>query len=164
MSRFRGDRRGVSVTVGYVLMLAVAGLLLGVLVTAGGGLLEGQSKQVVDDELTVVGSQLAANIHEADRLAQVAHADANTTAATGRVALDVDLPRRVAGTGYRIEIRNETISLLTSNPTLNVTVSYPETTVPVEIDGQLNGGDLRIVYETPKAGEPVEAGRLEVKG
>jgi|AntRauMinimDraft_4_1070384.scaffolds.fasta_scaffold00073_3 FlaG/FlaF family flagellin (archaellin) len=164
MSRFSRDRRGVSVTVGYVLMLAVAGLLLGVLVTAGGGLLEGQSEQVVDDELTVVGSQLAANIHEADRLAQVAHADANTTAATGTMALDVNLPRQVAGTGYRIEIRNETISLLTSNPTLNVTVSYPETTVPVSTDGQLSGGDLRIVYETPPAGEPVEAGRLEVEG
>ncbi|MEA1930008.1 MAG: hypothetical protein U9O06_00445 [Euryarchaeota archaeon] len=164
MSRFRRDRRGVSVTVGYVLMLAVAGLLLGVLVTAGGGLLEGQSEQVVDDELTVVGSQLAANIHEADRLAQVAHADANTTAAGGTVALDVNLPRQVAGTGYRIEIRNETINLLTSNPTMNVTVSYPETAVPVSTDGQLNGGDLRIVYETPPAGEPVDAGRLVVEG
>jgi len=167
MSRFRRDRRGVSVTVGYVLMLAVAGLLLGVLLTAGGGLLQGQSEQVVDDELTVIGSQLAANIHEADRLAQVAHDDANTTAATGSVELDVELPQRVAGTGYRIEIRNGTISLLTSNPTLNVTVRYPETTVPVEtVDsgGQLDGGDLRIVYETPPAGSPVEAGRLEVRG
>ena len=164
MSRFRRDRRGVSVTVGYVLMLAVAGLLLGTLLTAGGGLLEGQSEQVVDDELTVIGSQLAANIHEADRLATVAHEDANATTATGRVSLEVDLPRRVAGSGYRIEIRDETISLLTSNPAQNVTVSYPETTVPVETDGQLDGGDLRIVYETPSAGSPVEAGRLEVEG
>ena len=164
MRPFRGDRRGVSVTVGYVLMLAVAGLLLGVLLTAGGGLLEGQSEQVVDDELTVIGAQLAANIHEADRLAVVAHEDANTTAATGSVSLDVKLPQRVAGTGYRIEISDGTISLLTANPTLNVTVPYPETTVPVETDGQLNGGDLRIVYETPPAGSPVEAGRLEVRG
>lgn len=164
LSRFRRDRRGVSVTVGYVLMLAVAGLLLGVLITAGGGLLEGQSEQVVDDELTVIGSQLAANIHEADRLAQVAHADANTTAATGSVELDVGLPRQVAGRGYLIEVRNGTISLLTSNPAMNVTVSYPETTVPVTTDGQLNGGDLRIVYETPPTGEPIEAGQLRVEG
>lgn len=166
MSRFSRDRRAVSVTVGYVLMLAVAGLLLGTLLTAGGGLLQGQSEQVVDDELTVIGSQLATNLHEADQLATVAHEDANTTTATGSVELDVDLPRRVAGSGYRIEIRNETISLLTSDPAQNVTVSYPETTVPVETvnaGGQLNGGDLRIVYETPPAGSPVEAGRLEVQ-
>ncbi|MFW5977911.1 MAG: DUF7266 family protein [Halohasta sp.] len=162
-SRLSRDRRGVSVTVGYVLMLAVAGVLLGVLITAGGGLLQGQTEQVVDDELTVVGSQLSANIHEADRLAQVAHEDGNATTATGSVELDVDLPREVAGKGYRIEIRNETISLLTSNPAQNVTVSYPETTVPIETDGQLDGGDLRIVYETPPAGSPVEDGRLEVQ-
>ena len=162
MSRLLGDRRGVSVTVGYVLMLGVAGLLLATVVTAGGGLIEQETEQVVDDELTVVGSQLAANIHEADRLAQVAHTDANTTPATGSVRLEVRLPEQVAGTGYRVEIRNETISLLTTNPTLNVTVSYPETAVPVSAPTQLSGGDLVIVYETPPSGASVDEGRLEV--
>lgn len=163
MSRLRRDRRGVSVTVGYVLMLAVAGLLLGTLLTAGGVLIEGQSEQVIDDQLTVIGSQLASNIHEADRLATVAHADANTTSATGRLSLDVRLPRRVGGTGYLIEIENETITLQTSNPTVNVTVDYPETTVPVSTSGQVTGGDLRIVYETPSAGEAVTNSSLRVE-
>jgi FlaG/FlaF family flagellin (archaellin) len=142
------DRRAVSVTVGYVLMLAVAALLMGTLLTAGSGLIEGRSEQVVDDQLTVVGTQLASNIHEADRLAQVAHADANRTAANGTINLEVRLPRQVAGTGYLVEITADTIILESSNPDVNVSVSYPDTAVPVSTTGQFNGGDVRIVYNT----------------
>lgn len=159
----RRDRRAVSVTVGYVLMLAVAALLMGTLLTAGSGLIEGRSEQVVDDQLTVIGTQLASNIHEADRLAQVAHADANRTAAKGTINLEVRLPRQVAGTGYLVEITADTIILESSNPDVNVSVSYPDTAVPVSTSGQFTGGDVRIVYETPPAGSPVSAGRLEVE-
>lgn len=163
MSRLHRDRRAVSVTVGYVLMLAVAALLMGTLLTAAGGLMENRSEQVVDDQLTVIGTQLASNIHEADRLAQVAHADANTTSASGTISLDVRLPRQVAGTGYLIEITADTIILQSSNPNVNVSVSYPETIVPVSTGRQFTGGDVRIVYETPPAGSPVSAGLLEVE-
>lgn len=165
MSRLVDDRRAVSVTVGYVLMLVVAGLLLGTILTAGSGLLQGQSEQVVDDELTVVGSQLASNLHEADRLAQVAHQDSNATGtSTGVVSLDVGLPETVAGTGYRIEIDAETITLRTSNPTVETTVSYPATAVPVDAAGELSGGDLRVTYDPSPPGSPVSDGRLEVDG
>lgn len=163
MSRLTRDRRAVSVTVGYVLMLAVAALLMATLLTAGSGLIEGRSEQVVDDQLTVIGTQLASNIHEADRLAQVAHADANASSATGTISLEVRLPQQVAGTGYRITVTNDTISLQTSNPDVNVNVSYPATAVPVSASDQFTGGDLQIVYETPPAGSPVSVGRLEVE-
>ena len=150
MSRVVSDRRGVSVTVGYVLMLAVAALLLGTLLAGASGLVEDESEQVIDDELTVIGNQLASNIHEADRLAQVAAADANatTTGTTGSLSLDVRLPQRVAGTGYLIEIGSDNITLLSSNPDVSVTVPYPETAVPVSPPDQLSGGDLRISYRT----------------
>jgi hypothetical protein len=139
-------------------------LLLGTLVTAAGGLIEQQSEAVIDDELTVIGNQLASNLHEADRLAQVAHADANATAGSGagRVILDVRLPRRVAGSNYLIEVDAETITLNTSNPDVSVEVGYPETVVPVDAGGQFSGGDVRIVYEVTAPTGPVSAGRLEV--
>lgn len=162
MSRLIGDRRAVSVTVGFVLMLVVAGLLLATVLTAASGLLESQSKQVVDDELAVVGSQLASNLHEADRLAQVAHQDATTTGVNGTVSLAVGLPETVAGTGYRIEIGNETITLRTSNPAVETTVSYPATAVPVDTDGELSGGDLQVTYNASAPGTLVSDGRLEV--
>ena len=153
MRRLHDDRRAVSVTVGYILMLSVAALLLGVVLTGAGGLMESQSQQVVSDELTVIGDQLASNIHEADRLAQVGAADDGEPT----VDLTVRLPDRVAGTGYLVAVDNETITLSTSNPNVEVTVGYPEpaTGLPAESD-QVAGGDIRIVYNA-------SADRLEVE-
>lgn len=148
MSRLWVDHRAVSVTVGYILTLGVAALLMGVLIAGAGGLMESQSKQVINDELTVIGNQLASNIHEADRLATVAAADnSTTTGESGHVALTVRLPDRVAGTGYLIEIENETITLSSSNPDVEVTVSHPEVQTEIAPTGQLNSGDLRIRYD-----------------
>ena len=146
MSRLRVDRRAVSVTVGYVLMLTIAALLMGVLLAGASGLMESQSKQVINDELTVIGNQLASNIHEADRLATVA-ADSNATGENGVVDLTVRLPHRVAGSGYIITVDNETITLSTSNPNVEVTVRYPEPETEIATNGRLSGGDLRISYD-----------------
>lgn len=150
MRRLHEDRRAVSVTVGYILMLSVAALLLGVVLTGAGGLMESQSKQVISDELTVIGNQLAANIHEADRLATIAAADNNATneEAPGTVGLTVRLPDRVAGTGYLVEVEDDTITLTTSNPNVEVTIGYPEpaTELTTEND-RVAGGDIRIEYE-----------------
>jgi len=146
--RLREDRRAVSVTVGYILMLSVAALLLGVVLTGAGGLMESQSKQVVSDELTVVGNQLASNIQEADRLATIAAADAEATDEEGSVDLTVRLPDRVAGTGYLVEIDDETITLSTTNPDVEVTVTHPETDRELADSDRLSGGDIRFVYNT----------------
>lgn len=152
MSRLWADRRAVSVTVGYILMLSVSALLLGVVLTGAGGLMESQSQQVISDELTVIGNQLAANIHEADRLAVVAAADGE-----GSVALTVRLPQRVAGTGYLISIGDDAITLSTSNPDVEVTVDYPETGVDLETPNQVSGGDIRLVYTTAENRMVVES-------
>jgi len=107
--------------------------------------MESQSNQVVSDELTVIGDQLASNIHEADRLAQVGAADD----AEPTVDLTVRLPDRVAGTGYLVEVDNETITLTTSNPNVEVTVSYPEPATELSTENdQIAGGDIRIEYES----------------
>jgi len=142
--RLRADRRAVSVTVGYILMLSVAALLLGVVLTGAGGLMESQSQQVVSDELTVIGDQVAANIHEADRLAQVGSADDGEST----VELTVRLPQQVAGTGYLVDVDNDTITLSTSNPDVEVTVGYPDPATELSAENdQVAGGDIRIVYD-----------------
>jgi len=138
------DRRGVSVTVGYILMLTVAMLLMGVLLAGAGGLMESQSQQVIDDELTVIGNQLASNIHEADRLAVVGAADTDEPT----VDLTARLPDRVAGTGYLVDIDSDTITLSTSNPNVEVTVDYPEPDTELAPSDQVAGGDLRLVYNS----------------
>ena len=146
--RLAADRRGVSVTVGYILMFTVAMLLMGVLLAGAGGLMESQSQQVITDELTVIGNQLASNIQEADRLAVVGAADADATE-TGdepTVELTVRLPERVAGTGYLVEVEHGTITLSTTNPDVEVTVPYPDPDTELAESDRLAGGDLRITY------------------
>ena len=147
MSRLRVDRRAVSVTVGYVLMLAVAMLLMGALLAGASGLMESRSAQVANDQLTVVGDQLAAALGSTDRMAQVAREDAAATGTTPTVGHTVDLPRRVAGSGYRIAVDDEEITLRRSNPDVEVTVDYAATRVPVE-PTNVSGGRLRIAYNS----------------
>ena len=146
MSRLHADRRAVSVTVGYVLMLAVAMLLMWALLTGASGLMESRSGQVAGDQLTVVGDQVAAALSSTDRLAQVARSDAAATGSNVTVGRTVDLPQQVAGSGYRITIEEGTITLRRSNPDVEVTVSYAATRVPVERTN-VSGGRLRIAYD-----------------
>ena len=146
-SRLPGDTRAVSVTVGYILTLAVAALLLGVLVTGASGLLAGQSEIVVGDELDVVGNQLAANIDEADQLARIARDDANASETDGRVVLDVQLPDRVSGSEYDIEIDDGMITLEALNPEVTVEVDYPETEMTIDAPDRFRGGSIQLVYD-----------------
>lgn len=143
----RGDRRAVSVTVGYVLTLAVGALLLGALVTATTGLVTDQSRTVIDDELTVVGDQLAANIDEADHLARVARDDANASGTDGTVELDVDLPRRVSGSEYFVEVDGGTITLEATNPSVVVEVHYPDPALSINAPSRFRGGPIELVYD-----------------
>lgn len=148
----RRDTRAVSVPVGYALTLVVGALLLGVVITATTGLIGGQSQQVVDDELTVVGDQLAANVDEADGLAAAARDDADASGSDGRVVLEVDLPRRVSGTDYLVEIDDEdgdggTITLEATNPSVVVEVDYPDTTLGVNNTDRFSGGPIELVYD-----------------
>jgi len=148
--RLSGDTRGVSVTVGYILTLAVAALLLGVLVTGASGLLAGQSETVVGDELNVVGNQLAANIDEADQLARIARDDTAAISGTdGRVVLDVRLPDRVSGSEYDVEIddASRTITLEALNPEVTVEVAYPDTEMELDAPDRFRGGSIRLVYD-----------------
>lgn len=147
MSRFSADKRAVSVTVGYILTLSVAALLLGVLVTGASGVLAGQSETVVGNELEVLGNQLGANIDEADQLARIARDDTTASGTDGRVVLDVQLPSRVSGSEYDIEISDETITLEALNPEVTVEVGYPATTLELDAPDRFRGGSIQLVYD-----------------
>lgn len=91
------DDRGVSVTVNYVVALAITAVLISGLLVGAGNYVESQREQVVREELDVVAEQLAAGVADADRLAAA-------DAASRSVRVGVDLPRRVAGESYRVEV------------------------------------------------------------
>ena len=136
--------RAVSVAVNYVLTLLIATVLLGGLVMAAGGVIESQSKNSVHDELGVIGERLAADVESADRLRAAGGEDAN-------VSVRSDLPNRVSGTSYTVEVNgeDEEITLSSRSPEVTVTVSF--TAEDVE-STQVRGGDL----VTTSEGEDLE--------
>jgi len=149
MSRLSTDDRGVSVTVSYALNLVVATLLVAVLLTATGNVVEDRRESSARTELSVVGNRLAAELSAADRLASVGGADAT-------VRLDADLPGRVAGATYRIEVNTggSDPHLLLSTGVPEVSVRVPvRTSTPVE-PTEIGGGDLVV---------SLSGGQLEVE-
>lgn len=89
--------RAVSITVNYVIALAITAVLISGLLVGAGGYVEDQRERVVREELEVVAEQLAAGIADADRLAAA-------DAVSRSVRVGVELPRRVARESYRVRI------------------------------------------------------------
>ncbi|WP_435073169.1 DUF7266 family protein [Halorubrum sp. HHNYT27] len=149
----RADDRAVSVTVGYVLTLAIGAVLLSGIVIGIGGVVDSQTERVVRGDLAVVGQTAVANLESADRLARAAEVDRPATADAPNVSIDVDLPTRLAGRPYRIAIDGDTVTLRTDDPDASAEISHIAA-LPVA-EANVRGGPIRIRYDG-------DAGRLEV--
>lgn len=140
----RGDRRAVSVSVGYVLNLAIAALLLGGLFVAGGSFVQGEREAAVEGELTVVGERVSADLMTVDRLAAGAESPGTAT-----VELNADLPPRVSGSGYRLTIESAdgdgTILLEDERSGISVEIPFRVRTDIAETT--VAGGDLTIRWD-----------------
>ncbi|QCJ47858.1 hypothetical protein [Haloprofundus sp. MHR1] len=139
--------RAASTTLSYVLALGITAILITGLLVAGGGVVEDQRDRTVENELRVIGQQLAADLEMADALVQ--------SAPSGTVRLDRQLPPRVVGTNYAIDMVDtdddgsaNSIQLSTSNPDLMVTVSF--TTHTTIADASFSGGNVNIRYTGTK--------------
>ncbi|WP_144902322.1 DUF7266 family protein [Halobellus captivus] len=151
-SRRDGDTRrdrAVSVTVNYVIALSITAVLVSGLLIAGSGYVENERDRVVREELDVLAEQLAAGIDDADRISR-------STASPPTLRIGVDLPDRVAGESYRIEISEQsppgaqpgqydlTLRSVRSDVSVTLTVS---TIVDVD-ETSANGGRVVIELDT----------------
>jgi hypothetical protein len=141
------DERAVTTTLSYVLMLVVTAILVSGLLVAAAGEVEDRRERVVRDELEVVGQQLTSRLQSADRLAETG---------ADEVRLEMTFPASLAGSGYRVSLRDGT------PPTVTVTATDVEATETVAaplrtpvVEGAVVGGDLRVVL--------TDAGELEVR-
>jgi len=136
----RADR-AVSITVNYVIVLAITAVLVSGLLVGAGGYVQDQRTNVVREELTVVAEQLAAGIDDADRLSR-AEAESRS------VRVGVPLPSRVAGESYRIEVTNISTpadqparhELLLRSAGTDVSVTLTISTLEGLDEGSVNGG------------------------
>lgn len=137
MRRFKRDERGVSISVGYVLTLAIVAILLSGLVAASGSILDQQTEATVENELEIIGQQVASELSNADR-----HVRAGDTT---ELVIRSELPRRTAGASYTLNITSDELLLETSDP--DVTVQVPYRTETDVAEGSVSGGNIHIVYD-----------------
>lgn len=148
----------MSVTVGYVLTLAIGAVLLSGVIIGVSGVIESQTDRAVRGDLSVVGQTTVANLESADRLARAA--DEGRPGSTGavNVSVDVDLPTRVAGVPYRIAIGNDTAVLRTDTPDASVEIGHAARLDVSQTS--VRGGPIRIRYTVPDGDDG--PGTLEV--
>lgn len=133
--------RGVSTVVSYVLTLGIVVLLLTTLVGVFAPLVTNQQDDAVRSNLDVFGNDLAGDLESADRLAGGGD---NVT-----VEVRTRLPDRVGGSAYEIEVNAtaERITLWSPDHDTGMTVTFT-TEVDVRDPGLLDGGPLKITYDT----------------
>lgn len=143
--RFRRDRRAVSVSVTHVLVLGITTLLVGGILVAAGGLVDGQRDRAATEQLEVVGERLVTELERTDQLAN------ETPNAT--VELRTDHPARIVGSDYRIYLLTDA-GVCSARVCLLLNVSDPEvrTTIPVanrtRVDpATVRGGDVVVTYD-----------------
>lgn len=146
--------RAISTTVGYVITLGITSLLVTGLLIAGGGFVQDTRQGTVQDELEVVGQQLAADIASADRLAAAGGSG-------GEVRIDRELPDKVTGRTYSLSIADSTSG--PSKVTLTLSTEDPDVSVDVTVYVQrdvgsatLQGGDVVVELNTGVSPSEIE--------
>jgi PKD repeat protein len=147
------DERGVSVTVNYVLALAITTVLVSGLVVSTSGLVEDRREQALETQLRAIGNQLAADLTRAEALSRRG----------GTVALRAPRPGLAGGESYQVELApcpgggGSCLNLTAAGSGVSVAVPVHNET-PVSFDVV---GDEWLV-ETTATGSSVEPPRSDV--
>lgn len=137
------EEQAAATTLGYVLNLTVATLLVSGLLVAGSGFVSSEREQSVRTELRVVGQQLSGDIGAADRLAR------STRGSPVAVEVRRRLPDEVVGVPYYVSVEwnggNPYLELSTRDPDVSVRVEVASKTTLTGTNVQ--GGTIRIAYD-----------------
>jgi len=134
--------RAVSTTISYTLTLTIATLLVTGLVVTGSDFVSDRQTEVVREELSVIGQQVASDLAQADRLVRAADNSDPT------VAITRTYPERVAGGNYQITLEPAENDIVLESTDPDVTVSITINTATPYADSSVDGGRVRVVYDT----------------
>ncbi|WP_302080344.1 DUF7266 family protein [Salinibaculum rarum] len=135
--------RAVSTTLGYVLTLSIAALLVGGLLSAGAGFVTTQRDVVIREEMSVVGQQLSANVEQADRLVNASNASVGGSPV---VQVNQTFPETVARSQYDIRLNNQTDQLILSSTDPEQTIVVNVTTSTKLGNSTARGGEITVRY------------------
>lgn len=133
----RDRTRAVSVTVNYVLAVAIATVLLTSLLVAAGDAVSGRQEAIARGEAATVTERVVTGLQAADRLA---------TAGGDTVDLELALPDRIAGESYTIAVTSDASGTTVVVRALDGAVSQrtPVVTTTAVSETTLAGGEVRI--------------------
>lgn len=141
--------RGVSVTLNYVILFAIAAVVLVGVATVSGSMISGQVEDGVTNELEVTGERLAADIQDTERLVNAS--DASETELT----VTTTLPVHVSGERYDISVLDSgELRLEAPDPGISVQIPVAADRL-VSTDGTIRGGTVQLTYDR-------ETGQIEV--
>ena len=132
----RAGERSTTTTLGYTLTLAISTLLVTGLIVTGSNFVQDQREIVVENELEVVGEQVAGQLEQADRLL-AASSDPQA------VRINESAPETVSGATYDVILEPGSpaeLELRTRNPDVTVTLEVGLTSDVV--DSSAGGGTV----------------------
>lgn len=128
MRDLRRDRRSTSTTLGYVLTLGIATVLVTGLLVTGGNFVADERQKVIESELEAIGQQVAAGVESTDRLVEAGKGSPT-------VRLEQHYPGDVTGSTYRIRL------VESADPYLTLTSTNPEVSVKIEVTNRTSVGE-----------------------
>jgi hypothetical protein len=135
------DERAASITLNYVLAIAIATVLVTGILIAGGGFVDDQQRNVVRNELNVVGQRLVADVERVDRM--VAAGDDVAAARINR-----SIPTAAVGERYQVELEaGPDPSLVLTSDGADVSVSIPVSNRTPLADSSVGSGSVAVVYD-----------------
>lgn len=136
------DQRAASITLNYVLAIAISTLLVTGLLVAGGNFVDSEQDSVVRNELSVVGQRLAADVERLDRM--VAAGDSVSAARINR-----SLPTAAVGERYDVELdASSDPELLLTADGVDVSVSVPISNRTAVANSSVRSGSVAVVYNS----------------
>lgn len=137
--------RGVSIALSYVLVTSITVILVGGLIIAGSTFVEDQRDNVVEQELKVIGNQLAGNVEQVDRMV-----NASGSGGPDAAAVNETFPEQVSGTSYTVTLSDSggdpQLVLSAQRADVSVAVGLAVDT-DVEDDAFASGGEIDAYYD-----------------
>ncbi|ELY98874.1 hypothetical protein C482_11373 [Natrialba chahannaoensis JCM 10990] len=134
----------MSIAVTHVLTIGITTILIAMLLTSAGGLLDTETDRSAERSLETIGERIAGEVESADQLADEDDSDVTITAAH---------PRTVANSGYTVALREDCEGPLLDGETdcIQLTASNADAVVYVPFttergidESEVSGGTIEI--------------------
>lgn len=139
------NRRSVSITLNYVLVLAITAVLVTGLIIAGGTFVEDQREQVIEGELRIIGNHLAGNMEQVDRYVR-----ASESGTPPEAYINQTFGTDATGSTYDVELveRSGTAQVVLNSTSPDVSVRVNATVqTDVDEDSFADGGEISVAYD-----------------